>query len=90
MISIAWKELNFQIPEEENRMYDMQPYLQKIDQVIEEVRFRIPGNLCQSIRCLIGIGRRSLEFLSTGVCTVCRHLEVSGIPEHVYTGLSGI
>ena len=40
IISIAWKELNFQIPEEENRMYDMQPYLQKIDQVIEEGPFQ--------------------------------------------------
>ena len=60
-------------------MYDMKPYLKRIDEVIEKVLIRIPGNHYHSIRHQIGIRRKSLEFLFTGAFIVFQHLEVNGI-----------
>ena len=59
-------------------MYDMKPYLERIDEVIEKGPYKDTWESLSQYQ--IGTRRKSLEFLFIGACIVCRHLEMNGIP----------
>ena len=60
-------------------MYDLQPYLNTIEDVIAQGPSRIPGSPYPPIRCRTGIRTPNLVFSFTGAFTAFLPLETNGI-----------
>ena len=60
-------------------MYDMKPYLKRIDEVIRKGPYKDTWESLSQYQAPDWYQKKSLEFLSIGAFIVFQHLEVNGI-----------